>query len=323
MLDSYSTLSSRLRLFLVPLVLLMGIPVHAVEPAWWTQVGADGLKVINSTVINSDPKGVANIGQAKYMAKRALEAMRLVIPDTADSIEAQLVGAGKIIPSWDPPAAGSFLAKAQFSPLLIGQLKAIADPFYTALNETDSEWVLSQLAENGTIDLENLDNFFPWTSNEEDNADKAIATIGQLKAVFSLRFETIPQEMESADIGALDPDFSISTEDLPPGIQASPPIPPACEIQFKKTEISLPKYGLEPMYPNPNNPSLRFLNQTRRYFPTFTNNIRIPDAAWKVGHYTSSTSYTYDFLSGSSAELSAVNQLSGEMLTYGSINTAW
>ena len=214
------------------------------------------------------------------MAKRALEAMRLVIPDTADSIEAQLVGAGKIIPTWDPPAASSPLAKAQFAPLLIGQLKAIADPFYTALRDTDSEWVLAQLAENGTMDLANPDNFFPWTSDGADNADKAIATIGQLKAVFSLRFESIPLTLDAEDAGVNDQDVITGVVEGTP--QASPP---NYEIQFRKGNKFQKKFGYAPWEPTPTNISTRYLTKYLSTGATANdiNRTRLSGSDWQIG----------------------------------------
>ena len=200
----------RPRILRYSLLLPTCITVQAAPPSWWSQIGADGRTVIDSTINNADPKAVANIGQAKYMAKRALEAMRLVMPETADAIGSQLVGTGKIIPTWNPPVAGSTFAKEQFAPLRIGELKAIADPFYTVLRDADSEWILAQLVQNGTMDSANSENFFPWTSDGADNADKAIATIGQLKAIFSLRFESIQSTLTAEDMGVpdeeLDPD---------------------------------------------------------------------------------------------------------------------
>lgn len=177
--------------FLTTLLLITGMTVSAAPPAWWAQVGTDGHRVIDPTSTDPNPKVPANIGQAKFMAKRAVEVLQLLAPATAASIGADLVGPGKIIPTWGAPVAGSADAQEQRAPLLVGQLKAIAAPFYQHLHDSDAAWLEAQLQMNRTKDSADGGNFFPWTSVTTDDANRAIATIGQLKAVFSLRFETL------------------------------------------------------------------------------------------------------------------------------------
>ena len=86
----------------------------------------------------------------------------------------------------------------QHSALLVGQLKAISAPFYDVLHGVAPLWVdhesstaaeLGQLQLNGTKDSGDSANYYPWTSDTGDDRNRAIATIGQLKAVFSLRFD--------------------------------------------------------------------------------------------------------------------------------------
>ena len=48
-----------------------------------------------------------------------------------------------------------------------------------------------QRQENLTQDSANPSHIFPWTLATTDDANKGIATIGQLKAVFALRFELL------------------------------------------------------------------------------------------------------------------------------------
>lgn len=160
-------------------ILCACFPVQAV-PTWWTE-GPD-------PVLSSGPPdnhAVANLGQAKWMAKSALEALRVVVPDLADDIEADLVGSGNPIPSWAAPTPGSDLAKAQFAPLLIGQLKAISAPFYEHLHGFAPDWLDGQLAANETF---HCGSCFPWTTTTADDANYGVVNLGQLKAVFSLDF---------------------------------------------------------------------------------------------------------------------------------------
>ncbi|WP_265594980.1 hypothetical protein [Haloferula sp. BvORR071] len=175
--------------FLVPLV---GI-APAAPPAWW----ADGSSPILQDGMIPDNKGVANLGQAKWMAHRALQTIHMYAPTLADQIEGDLVGAGKPIPSWAEPVddAGRLL---QRSPLLIGQLKAITAPFYTRINAVIPSWLAAERLANGT---ETGDGIFPWTNtNAADDNNKGFATIGQLKASFAFHLT------ESADGDTL-PDF--------------------------------------------------------------------------------------------------------------------
>ncbi len=154
-------------------------------PAWWST----GTPPVIDTGAAPDNHGVANLGQAKWIAKRALEALRDRAPSLADQVEADLVGTGKPIPTWDVPTTGSPEAKALRAPLLVGQLKAISAPFYERLDAFASAWLEDERVANGT---NSSGSIYPWTSTTSDDANKAITNIGQVKAAFSLRFETLP-----------------------------------------------------------------------------------------------------------------------------------
>lgn len=166
---------------LLPL-LVCSAPLDAAPPAWWS-AGTPPVIDPNAPV---DNHAAASIGQAKWMAKKALEALRALDPSTADLVEAELVGPGKPIPNWDPPADDAE-RQLQKAPLMVGQLKAISAPFYDYLNAVNASWLLSQR----TLNLTEVDmGYYPWTLARTDDENKGIAKIGQLKAVFSLRFET-------------------------------------------------------------------------------------------------------------------------------------
>lgn len=168
------------------IVLAIAGGIHAAPPAWWSQ----GNPPVIDPAAGVNNHGMANVGQAKWMAKRALEALRATQPATADAIEAQLVGSGKPIASWDAPITQE-QKDAQHTPLLIGQLKAIAAPFYSKLHDLNAAWLDDQLTQNQTKDTSDPANFYPWSSITADDNNKAATTIGQLKSVFSLRFETL------------------------------------------------------------------------------------------------------------------------------------
>ncbi len=188
-MNSVPCATSRLRKAIHGVALLASFAtstaVDAVEPppSWWSL----GI----SPPVSGTPKGlaVANLGQAKYMAKCALDALNRIDPAVGQAIEADLVGVDKPIPSWDPPVAGSAAVQTQYAPLLIGQLKAIADPFYRQLNIAAPLWLTHQRSVNQTQDPADSTFVFPWTSSATDDSNKAIASVGQLKAVFALRFD--------------------------------------------------------------------------------------------------------------------------------------
>ncbi|MDB6078028.1 MAG: hypothetical protein JWO82_1775 [Akkermansiaceae bacterium] len=162
-------------------------PLLAADPSWWRQ---DDTVVITSAAPNN--YGPVTVGQAKHMAKSALTALRKVAPQVANAVEADLVGTGKPIPTWVAPAPGSDLAKAQSAALLAGQLKAIAAPFYERLHGYAPAWLDLRLQAAGTY---TSGSYFPWTAAAADDANYAIATIGQLKAVFALDF-ALDSEMD-------------------------------------------------------------------------------------------------------------------------------
>lgn len=183
MIRNHTFLHHRFLFPFVSVFLSSGVLVNAVPPAWWS---AGFAPVVDPMAIPNN-HGVAKIGQAKWMAKSALDALRAADPLLASQIEANLVGPGLPIMSWDAPSNPAE-SEAQHAALLVGQLKAIATPFYDVLHATHPDWLAAQRSENGT---ETGDGYYPWTNVTTDDANRAFAKIGQLKSAFSLRFETL------------------------------------------------------------------------------------------------------------------------------------
>lgn len=174
------------------LMFALGGSALAQQPAWWAWPEA--------SVTNGQPtdhRGPANLGQAKNMVRAALAAVKIKRPDLAAEIEAEVVGAGKPIPSLSPPATPQQV-EMNYAPLAIGQLKAISAPFYEVFHDNASGWLESELVNAGTKDAADAANYFPWTSNNSDDNNRGIANQGQLKAVFALRIETLPSGIPSA-----------------------------------------------------------------------------------------------------------------------------
>jgi hypothetical protein len=193
--------------FFVLLLAVRGNP-----PAWWQE---GDIPVIDPTA-GSNNQGPANIGQAKWMAMRALETLttldsalaagirdKLTLPQPKPSAPEQFDPA--ILDFTIPPTLPAGWQDRQRAPLLIGQLKAIAAPFYDRLHAAVPDWLdhesadsatQGQLQLNGTRDPNDPAHFYPWSADPGDDHNHAPATIGQLKAVFSLRFETIDADRD-------------------------------------------------------------------------------------------------------------------------------
>jgi N-acetylmuramoyl-L-alanine amidase len=212
-----SFLRSWLCQFLTTLILIAGMTVSAAppgQPQWWSEPDADDFKVIDPNIPDPNPNGVANIGQAKYMAKRALEALSAAV-GANPSLQAQVVTPiqqelykpaensteGVFYPV-RPATPDEIWLAAQKVSLQIGALKALAAPFYRHLSAMNADWVKDQLIANGltlgsSFFLDTDGTYYPW--NPADNANltknRAPATIGQLKAVFSLRFESLAESL--------------------------------------------------------------------------------------------------------------------------------
>ena len=205
---------------------------NAAPPAWWSQ----GNPPVIDPNAPTENHGMANIGQAKWMAKRAVEALRVASPTIADQVEADLVGTGKPIANWNAPVTNPE-REAQRAPLLLGQLKAIAAPFYIRLNAGSPAWLANERILNS---LPDTGSYFPWTVASNDDANRSPATIGQLKAVFSLRFETLAASIDSDGDGisnsqelaaGTNPDDADSDNDgIPDGVDSAPNTPATVSI---------------------------------------------------------------------------------------------
>lgn len=183
------------------LALATCLKVSGDPPAWWSDGDPPAWDV------NAEPnnKGPANIGQAKWMASEALRALQAVDPALSAAIRDDLTlpqpdsNGGTFPPILDfsvpDPKPPDWIEK-QKSPLLIGQLKAIATPFYTRLNALDSTWLANQRTANGT---NQPDSIFPWSTGTDDDMNSSIAMVGQLKAVFSLEFEVLQSTLADPD----------------------------------------------------------------------------------------------------------------------------
>lgn len=176
------------------------------DPEWWSSGSQPVL-----TQDNAKNYAPATIGQAKWFTKRALETLDEVVPTVADDIRADLVGATKIIPSLDPPGSPTQAwYDEQKKVLQVGQLKAIAkefyDALYTTLDNDANEWLKDEM---DLYETRQGSGYYPWSGTAKDYAP---ANLGQLKAVFALRFTA---SLDGDDAPDLLEHAALDTTDFP------------------------------------------------------------------------------------------------------------
>ena len=193
------------------LVLLSSVSVTTAEPEhplWWS----DGdPPVINPSSAPSNYSPV-NTGQAKWMASEALRALNEVAPGIAFAIQTDLAGTppdfeDRIVQLDVPENKDSLWQKTQQTILSLGQLKAMSLPFYNRFNESSPDWVKSQIERNHdgqaqinehywqvSGDVNHTEGgYYPWNPQTPLLQNKLAANIGQLKALFALRFSDLPE----------------------------------------------------------------------------------------------------------------------------------
>lgn len=153
-------------------------------PSWWYREDLGAVIDHDRAVEN---KAVANIGQAKWVALRAVEEFERVCPIQGGRVRAKLFGDGQNVGvfSPEPPSTDEERAR-QCEPLLIGQLKNIALPFYDEF-QLAPDWLQQTYSINGT--LASVTGGYPWQATPEPGSNRQVANLGQLKALFSLDFQ--------------------------------------------------------------------------------------------------------------------------------------
>lgn len=154
-------------------------------PEWWEDYAATN----SNTASNNSP---AVLGQVKWMTRCAWTELDSVLPG----------GAGFALSSVVPPVPGSpdqAWYDAQKAVANLGQLKNVAEPFYRRLQVAAPGWVAEEFDRNG---LESWPFSVPWDPSTPVAQNYSPAVLGQLKMLFSLRFDedsdtdTIPDLVE-------------------------------------------------------------------------------------------------------------------------------
>lgn len=155
----------------------------AADPTWWAARGV----TTGGPQSNLSP---ATIGQAKHMVAMALaELQSRLAPADYTALQADVAAIVDLTVPTNPTDKEKLRAV-----LLVGQLKAISKPFYTRLRVLDSLWVNNQMHQSSIRVVEPGSNPlsyspYPWSVLTDDDSNYSPATVGQLKATFSLRFE--------------------------------------------------------------------------------------------------------------------------------------
>ncbi len=167
-------------------------------PAWWSEGTPPA---VDPAATGADNLAVANVGQGKWMAMSAMNALKGVL--SPDDITLLAIEDALYLDPSDPGDLGVFDPSApaapdqawrdlQHAPLQVGALKAIAYPFYKELNTLNPKWVEGQLFDNGLVTLgmhyhKEGDFFYPWNPADNGDAEKnrSPATLGQVKLLFA------------------------------------------------------------------------------------------------------------------------------------------
>ena len=171
-------------------------PAYAPNPAWWSDPATRILN--NAPGVTPDNFAVANLGQLKHvatMAKTYLDQQLSTVGGAGPVIEA-------LVASFIPVGGHTTDSRAgNYAPINLGQLKAVAKPFYDRLISLGINTRESLIA-HGYPSISNgaaadWAYAYPWNPNDPWNSpspngqqvDKSInlapVNIGQLKIVFS------------------------------------------------------------------------------------------------------------------------------------------
>ena len=184
----------------------------AVAPSWWSDTGTQILEEEGS----EENYAPANLGQLKHVAKMAKEHLDESVAGGAGSTITTMVAgfeprAGM---GYTQPQIDVFLAE-NYAPINLGQLKAVAKPFYDRLKEAGYDTKANLIARGypGGWEFD-----YPWDPETALEENYAPANLGQLKMVFSFdlaSYDTdldgLPDEWEEVYIGDT---YSDGEEDL-------------------------------------------------------------------------------------------------------------
>lgn len=166
------------RLFPALLLLLSVALSPAPPPDWWTD-SATAIVDPNAEPSNYSP---ANLGQLKHVAVQAREHLDALPGGAGSAIDA-------LIESFEPREGQNYTQQEidnfiteNYAPINLGQLKAVAKPFYDRLIAVGYDTQAHLIARGYPS---NWSHPYPWNPATPASENYAPANLGQLKLVFS------------------------------------------------------------------------------------------------------------------------------------------
>jgi len=186
----------------LPLALVFALVtvVSAAPPAWWSSTNTRVLQPGGS----AENYAPANLGQLKHVAaqaKKHLDSTLLSVGGAGSEIDA-------LVASFEPRQGQGYMAAQiaafraeNYAPINLGQLKAVAKPFYNRL------LALGYPAKANLIAHGYPSNWafnYPWNPSTPVSENYATANLGQLKMVFSFEIldtdgDSIPDILDEDD----------------------------------------------------------------------------------------------------------------------------
>jgi len=170
------------------LCLVIGTSSWAAGPGWWSE---SSTQVVDPTETHtlSENYAPANLGQLKNMAKQARLHLNATLAGEAGNDIDTLVGGfePRVGQGYTQSQIDAFIAK-NYAPINLGQLKAVAKPFYDRLHAAGFDTKANLIGRGFTnvwASPHNWTGYYPWNPATAVADNYAPANIGQLKMVFS------------------------------------------------------------------------------------------------------------------------------------------
>ena len=174
-------------------LLLAGAPIlWALPPAWWSDPATKILDAANPATLE-DNYAPANLGQLKNVAKQAKAHLDANLPGGAGN------AINTLVTNFEPRTGQNYTAQqladlraANYASVNLGQLKAVAKPFYERLLSFSYDTKANLIA-HGFPSL--WSSNYPWNPATAVSENYAPANLGQLKAVFSFDLAAPPGQL--------------------------------------------------------------------------------------------------------------------------------
>lgn len=181
--------------FSILAVLIAGsICAHAGNPSWWTE--GDVIDPAASHAVSANYAPVA-LGQLKNMAVHAKEHLDINYPGGAGSAIDDMVEGFEPVDgvTYTGPELAAIQAN-QYKAINLGQLKAVAKPFYDRLDAIGYD-TNKNLRERGYPNTWSY--IYPWNPSTSVAENYKPANLGQLKMAFSFDISDLDEDGVSSD----------------------------------------------------------------------------------------------------------------------------